>query len=71
MKFEVDSMGILYCSVCSTLSPEETTAKLNEEHPTGISSGWKLAGESFVSGEPNPCPCERHPETHKHYLFIC
>ena len=69
--FTVYSDGIVHCSVCSALSPEETTAKLNAEHPTGITSRWEIADEPFATGEPNPCPCKENPETHKHYLFVC
>lgn len=72
MDFEVYSMGPVYCSVCSSLSVEETTRRLNWEYPTGISSRWQLSKDAtFRTGQPNPCPCNEHPDTHKHYLFNC
>lgn len=69
--FTIYSSGLVYCSVCSSLTLEETTARLNTEQPTGIASPWALADEPFKGGEPNPCPCNSNPETHKHYLFVC
>jgi hypothetical protein len=58
-------------SVCSSLSIEETTARLNVKHPTGIASQWQLSGDKFKGGQENPCPCDKAPDTHKHYLFEC
>ena len=70
--FEAYLVGIVYASVCSALSLEETTARLNAEHPTGIRSQWELSPDKkFASGGDNPCPCDRAPTTHKHYLFNC
>lgn len=70
--FEVYSLGLVAASVCSSLSLEETKKRLNEEHPTGIESQWELSKDKqFRGGQPNPCPCDQHPETHKHYLFNC
>lgn len=65
-------VGVMTASVCSRFSLEETARRLNEESPTGISSLWQPAeNKEFATGQPNPCPCERSPETHKHYLFEC
>lgn len=70
--FEAYAVGVVCASVCSSLSLEETTGRLNEEHPTGIHSGWALSKDpAFKTGESNPKPCERSPTTHKHYLFNC
>ncbi len=70
--FDVYSTGIYCASVCSALSIKETTRRLNAEHPTGITSDWHPSEDThFRTGQPNPCPCERNPETHKHYLFNC
>lgn len=57
--------------VCSSLSLEETTARLNEERPTGIPPQWELSDGTFFDGTENPCACDDYPETHTHYLFIC
>jgi hypothetical protein len=70
-EFEVYGYGILYCSVCSSLPLEETIERVNIENPTNIDSEWQLSQEPFRTGEANPHPCEKYPETHKHYLFIC
>lgn len=71
--FEVYSVYICYASVCTRLSVEEATAKLNGLHPTGISSEWRFADDEteFADGTPNPHPCKHRPDTHMHYLFVC
>lgn len=70
--FDAYAIGPMVASVCSSLSPTETVERMNTEHPTGISSAWSLApDERFASGQPNPCACERRPETHRHYLLEC
>jgi len=69
--FVVYSWGLYYASICTSLSLKETEERLNIELPTGIKSQWKKAEEDFHTGQSNPCPCERYPETHKHYLFVC
>ena len=69
--FEIYSDGLVYISVCSNLGLDETLRRVNIEHPTGISSKWRLSSEGFRTGEPNPCACDTDPETHKHYLFSC
>ena len=72
MDFEAYSIGICHASVCSSLTLEETEKQLNQEYPTGIQSQWKLSEDTnFQTGQSNPCPCEQHPKTHKHYLFDC
>jgi len=72
MDFDAYRVGLCNASVCSSLDIEETTRKLNQEYPTGIVSKWKLSEEpTFRTGEPNGCPCDLYPETHKHYLFSC
>jgi hypothetical protein len=63
-------IGPLSCSVCSSLSPEETIKRVNELHPSGTTNGWVISDqEKFASGEPHPCPCQDHPDTHKHYYL--
>lgn len=64
--------GALTLSVCSSLTPEETLKRVNAEHPAGTELGWRMSkNEKFATGGPNPCLCERNPETHKHYLMDC
>ena len=71
-EFDAYSVGICAMSVCSSLPVEEIVDRANLEYPTGISSRWGLSeATEFHSGQPNPCPCEENPETHKHYLLVC
>lgn len=70
--FDVLAVGIVAASVCTSLSDEEATARLNETEPTRISSGWALSEDpTFADGSPNPQPCSLKPETHRHLLFNC
>ena len=70
--FEAYAVGFVCASACTTLPIEEATARLNAAHPTGLTHGWEPSkDETFKSGDPNPCPCNDHPETHQHYLFVC
>lgn len=70
--FYAYAVGLVAASVCTSLSLEEATERLNSEHPTGISSHWQPSkDERFHTGQPNPCPCQQNPDTHKHYLFNC
>jgi hypothetical protein len=69
-EFTIYSTGVVYASVCSSLSAEDTAQRLNTEMPSGVQP-WKLADEPFNNGAPNPCLCDRNPKTHKHYLFNC
>lgn len=70
--FEAYAIGIVSASVCSSLTPEDTLARMNAEHPAGTQHGWALSTDpTFRGGKPNPCPCDVAPETHKHYLLEC
>jgi hypothetical protein len=70
--FVMYSIGFVHASVCSNLPPEEVVARANHEHHPGTMNGWTLSADThFHGGAPNPCPCDRHPETHKHYLLDC
>lgn len=71
-EFETYRMGLVYASVCTSLPLEVATERLNAEHPTGGQSAWEPSeNESFATGQSNPCACNDHPETHRHYLFTC
>jgi len=64
--------GLVYTSVCTRLSDEKAEKWLNRNQPTGISSKWSVSKDkTFGSGEPNPCKCQKWPETHRHMLFSC
>src|SRR5690348_2284709 len=69
--FTVYSNGLWHCSVCTTLSPEEATNRVNLVNPTGTSGKWAITEPAFNDGTPNPCPCNDWPETHIHILFTC
>lgn len=70
--FDVYAIGLCAASVCSSLPPEEIVTRINNEYPTGIDSKWAMSDDpTFRGGEPNPCPCDSGPETHKHYLMEC
>ncbi len=56
----MDSSGSMYA-----------TRRLNAEQPTGLAHNWMLHDAPFRTGEDNPCPCDKAPETHKHMLFSC
>ena len=68
--FEVYSVGFVCASVCTTLSIEEATRRLNIEHSTGVGPWHLSADPTFASGSPNPSPCDRGGES-KHFLFNC
>lgn len=69
--FMLYSVGLIAASVCTSLPIEKATERLNLEHPSGVTPWHPSEDKTFRSGEPNPCPCDRYPETHKHYLFNC
>jgi hypothetical protein len=69
-EFEAYAVGICAASVCTSLPVAKAAARLNAECPTGVGP-WRISSEDFKGGQPNPCPCDRAPATHKHYLFNC
>ena len=70
---EVYSHGVVHCSICTNIDSISLIENLvNAKNPTGIRSRWKVSKQiAFDSGQPNPCPCDQKPETHKHYLMEC
>jgi len=68
--FIVYANGLVHCSVCSSLPEEDVVLRVNIANPTGVTP-WRIVEEKFKTGEPNPCPCDKYPDTHKHYLFTC
>lgn len=69
--FTVTAVGLCAAAVCTSLTNDEATGRLNTAHPTGISSRWELADKPFPNGDPNPGPCPDHPDTHRHLYFHC
>lgn len=70
-EFDAYVVGPVYASVCTSLSDEEATRRLNAEHPTGIASAWAVSSDAtFSGGQPNPCPCPQYPGN-RHVLFSC
>ncbi|MGP4092977.1 hypothetical protein [Nonomuraea sp. KM90] len=69
--FTVITVGLCVATVCTSVTNDEATGRLNVAHPTGISTRWELAGDPFPNGDPNPSPCRDHPDTHRHLLFHC
>ena len=66
-------VGLCMASVCAPkrMPIEEVEAHVNADHPTGISSSWRLDdAESFRNGSPNPCPCEQD-SGRVHWLLSC
>ncbi|MGR6922602.1 hypothetical protein ACU635_50825 [[Actinomadura] parvosata] len=69
--FDAYSVGLVCASVCTSLTDDQAAARLNEAHPTGITSRWEVADEPFANGDPNGRPCPDRPDTHRHLLFHC
>ena len=70
--FDIYSLGMVHASLCTTLSNEEATERMNGEFPTGIGSDWQISDdETFADGKEHPCKCEDSPETHRQILFVC
>jgi len=68
------SIGPLSASVCAdnSLTPYEVVKEFNRVSPSGTTNGWQISSDThFLHGQPNPCPCDKHPETRIHYLFEC
>ena len=61
--------GLCYASVCTSLGDEELDRRM-AARPATETRGWVRSEDThFVGGQPNPCPCEHRPETHRHVLF--
>lgn len=72
MSIKIYGVGIVFMSVCASKdeSVEAVEAFVNQEHPTGVSSGWKIHDGAFKDGEPNPCPCPDDSNC-QHWLLSC
>lgn len=62
--------GLCFATVCTPLLQAEVVARM-ERRPCGTTPGWRFSREPFSDESLNPCPCDRDPETHRHYLFVC
>ena len=61
--------GLLYASVCTSLDDAAVDTAM-AELPSGTSGGWSRSIDThFVTGEPNPCPCDTDPTTRRHVLY--
>jgi hypothetical protein len=68
--FAIIATGLVCTSVCTDLSDEAATNRLNMEIPTGINR-WAISTDpAFAGGEPNPSPCPLF-EGARHILFDC
>ena len=68
--FYIYAKGICSASVCSSLPKKEVKRRMAREL-TGVGP-WQLSKDkTFSSGKTNPCPCNKNPMTHAHYLFNC
>jgi len=72
-ELEIYCNGIVHCSICTNIKDLKRIEELvNLKNPTGIRSKWEISkNKTFRTGEPNPCPCDKKPKTHMHYLMVC
>lgn len=69
--YEPYAVGLTAASVCTNLSDDEVTRRLNADHPTGIPSAWSIStSPTFASGAPHPNQCEQRDDC-RHVLFEC
>jgi hypothetical protein len=65
----VYSEGLCFASVCTSLDDGELDRRMSAR-PATATHGWVRSTDPyFAGGQPNPCPCELQPETHRHVLF--
>lgn len=68
------AIGLVVASACApnTMSAEDVERAANRLRPTGIEAGWSVSNvKAFKTGEPNPCPCNDHPNERRHWLLEC
>jgi hypothetical protein len=58
--------GIFNVQVCTSLSDDEATERVNLM-PPGTTHGWQLSAEPDQA----PVPCDDKPDTHRHLVFEC
>ncbi len=56
--------GLFDAQVCTSLSDEDATARMNEV-PSGTSYGWQLTTDADRA----PVACADKPDTHRHLIF--
>lgn len=63
--------SFLAMSVCApgSMTIEEVIADCELQRPCGTERGWTMSKDThFASGQPNPCPCNKH-EGRQHWLL--
>ena len=73
MSVRLYAIGLLHVSACAPvrMGVAEVATEVDGLNPTGLKHGWVVEAEAFATGEPNPCPCNDHPETRRHWLLTC
>lgn len=64
--FERLSERLLSIQVCTSLSDEDATTRMNLT-ASGTTHGWQLSVEPANA----PVPCADKPDTHRHLIFDC
>lgn len=65
-EFERLREALFGVQVCTSLSDEEATARMNLT-PSGTSHGWQLTDSVAAQ----PVACADKPSTHRHLVFEC
>lgn len=76
---DIYTWGLCYASVCvpKDMPRDEVEVLTNRKCPTGIESRWRISDEPNFQPDKNgnvstnPCPCQKKPDTHIHYLLVC
>lgn len=63
--FEILHIGICDAAICTRLSIEEATARLNRESPSGVSHRWEFDAKA---ANQSPCP---DGQGKTHYRLFC
>ncbi len=64
--------GMFSASVCAParMTPEQVVERVNRTHPSGTEAGWQVSDDkTFRTGQPMPAPCDKEPETRRHWLL--
>lgn len=70
----ITSEGLCYLTACASnlQAPHEVEAMVRSFKEAGTKRGWMLCEDThFATGQTNPCPCDREPDSRTHYLFAC
>lgn len=64
--------GAFVAAVCAPTAMLLThvIAEVERLYPCPTNRGWKnTSSDRFSDGQESPCPCNRHPESHRHWLL--